>query len=85
MPSSSIHAMCRSKIETHEISIRTSTPVAKVTLEPLSVTEVDDAITTAGGSDWSVSVEGSARVIQVDGDTWVHNTVVIPASLCDEI
>lgn len=72
-------------IETHEISIRTPTPVAKATLQPLSVTKVEDAFTTAGGFDWSVTVAGTNKVIQVDGDTWVNDTVVIPASVCDEI
>ena len=73
------------EMETHEISVRTSFPVAKATLEPLSVTKVEDAFTTAGGFHWSVTVGKASSVIQVNGDTWVHDTVVIPASVCDEI
>jgi hypothetical protein len=73
------------EIETHAISWPTSTVEARATLRPLSVTKVEDAFTTAGGFNWSVTVEGTSSAIQVDGDTWVHDTVVIPSSVCDEI
>jgi hypothetical protein len=72
------------EIETSDISIPTSPPFAKATLAPLSVTKVQDAFTTAGGFHWSVTVSGTGEVIQVDGNTWAHDTVVIPASVCAE-
>jgi hypothetical protein len=72
------------EIKTSDISIPTSPPFAKATLAPLSVTKVEDAFTTAGGFHWSVTVAGTSGVIQVDGNTWVHDTVVIPASVCAE-
>jgi hypothetical protein len=73
------------EIETSDISIPTSPPFAKATLAPLSVTKVENAFTTAGGFNWSVTVAGTSSVIQVAGDTWVHDTVVIPSRVCDDI
>jgi hypothetical protein len=51
------------------------------TLPPTAVTKVRDAFTDASGRDWLVVVDESVE-LQVNGDEWVHSTVLIPASVC---
>jgi hypothetical protein len=55
------------------------------TVEPRSVTLVENAFHSTGADSWSVTVEGTNTIVKVDGDTWVHDTVVLPASVCAEI
>jgi len=55
----------------------------QVRLSPLSVTEVPGAFQYWGGpKSWLVGVEGTTDYVLVNGDTWVNNTVVIPARFC---
>lgn len=51
------------------------------TLPPTAVTKVRDAFTDASGRDWLVVVDESVE-LHVNGDEWVHSTVLIPASVC---
>jgi hypothetical protein len=73
------------EIETSDNNIPTSPPFAKAMLAPLSVTKVEDAFTTAGGFHWSLTVTNATSVIHVDGNARIHDTVVIPAEVCDEV
>lgn len=51
------------------------------TLPPTSVTKVEDAFSDASGRDWLVVVDGKVE-LPINGDEWVHDTVVIPANVC---
>jgi hypothetical protein len=72
-------------VETHASPVASSRVVVRVELEPNSVTYVANAFHSTGADAWSVIIGGTDTVVKVDGDTWVHDTVVIPASVCAEI
>lgn len=60
-------------------------PAHSSALAALSVTKVEVAFTTAGGFHRSLTVKNTTSVIHVEGNAWIHDTVVIPASVCAEI
>lgn len=60
-----------------------SEEIKSATLQAESVTKVEDAFDSEVG--WSVSIEGTDQFLEIDKDTWVHNTVVIPAEVCEEV
>jgi hypothetical protein len=72
-------------VETHASPVASSRVVVSVELEPKSVTLIENAFHSTGADSWSVTIEGSEEIVKVDGDTWVHDTVVIPAEVCNEI
>lgn len=72
-------------VETHASPVASSRVVVRVELEPMSVTLVENAFHTTGADVWSVAIEGTEEIVKVDGDTWVHDTVVIPAEICDKV
>lgn len=73
------------EVETHASPVSSSRAVVSIELEPDSVTHVENAFHSTGADSWSVTIEGTDTIVRVDGDTWAHDTVVIPASVCAEI
>jgi hypothetical protein len=53
----------------------------RATIPPLTVRKVKDAFTDGSGGDWLVVVDGRTE-LEVDGERWENDTVVIPASAC---
>lgn len=72
-------------VETHAAPVASSRVVVSVEIEPEAVTHVENAFHSTGADSWSVTIGGTHTIVKVDGDTWVHDTVVIPAEVCDEI
>jgi hypothetical protein len=72
-------------VKTHASPLPSSRVVVSVELEPRSVTLVENAFHSTGADSRSVTVEGTNTIVKVDGDTWVHDTVVIPGNVCAEI
>lgn len=71
-------------ISTHDYFVPSEqNEVETATLGPGAVTLVEDAF--HGGGNWSVSIDGSDEVVRLNEETWVHDTVVIPADVCEEI
>lgn len=71
-------------ISTHDYFVPSEeNQVESVTLEPGSVTKIDGAF--HGGGNWSVSIEGSDEIVRVNDEDWVHETVVIPEEVCDDL
>ncbi len=73
------------EVETRASPVASSRVVVSIELEPNSVTRVENAFHSTGADSWSVTIEGTDTVVRVDGDTWVNDTVVIPAEVCDEV
>jgi hypothetical protein len=66
-------------------SVASSRAVVSIELEPNSVARVENAFHSTGADSWSVTIEGTDTIVRVDGDTWVNDTVLIPAEICDEV
>ncbi len=54
-------------------------------LEPAGVTKVNGAFSDATGFVWFVDIAGADAGVTVEEENWVHSTVVIPASVCDDL
>ncbi len=50
-------------------------------LPPHSVTKIEEAFVDSPDRQWSYSID-DRMVFPVDGNHWVHQTVVIPATAC---
>lgn len=72
-------------VQTHDSGLPASRVNETATLEPQSVTKVESAFLSNGGMGWSVTIEGAETVVRLNEETWVHETVVIPAEVCEEV